>query len=119
MKRKPLGNKMIWLVVGYMFLFVFRPFEYWDILGTLRIERIYMIAMLLAMMFSKQVRYIPHKINKAVIGFFLVIMTASVFAFDTSEAYPVAFDYFKLIVFYFVIIMTIRDAEDLKLFIVA
>ena len=30
---------MFWLLVGYMFLFIHRPFEFWPALGDLHIER--------------------------------------------------------------------------------
>ena len=39
---------MPWLLVGYMFLFVHRPFEVWPVLGDLRVERIYMLVMIVA-----------------------------------------------------------------------
>jgi O-antigen ligase len=113
------SNFMLWMVIGYLFLFVFRPFEYWQLLGTLRIERIYMIIMLVMMIFSTKTRYVPHIINKAVVSFFLVMVIASIFAFNQGDAYIVTFDYFKIIVFYFVIIMTIRDSDDLKVFVAA
>lgn len=110
---------LLWMVIGYLFLFIFRPYEYWEFLGTLRIERIYMIIMLIMVALSNQTRFVPHKINRTVIGFFLVMVAASVFAFNSSDAFPRTFDYFKLIVFYFVIIMTIRDSDDLKTFVLA
>ncbi|MGH7171740.1 MAG: O-antigen ligase family protein, partial [Gemmataceae bacterium] len=43
---------MIWLLGGYMWLFVHRPFEVWPVLGTFQIERAYMILMLLVWLFS-------------------------------------------------------------------
>ena len=34
---------MVWLLIGYMFLFIHRPFEVWPALGDLRIELCYML----------------------------------------------------------------------------
>jgi hypothetical protein len=34
---------MRWLLIGYMLLFIHRPFEVWPWLGDLHIERIYML----------------------------------------------------------------------------
>ena len=34
---------MRWLLIGYMFLFIDRPFEVWPWLGDLHVERIYML----------------------------------------------------------------------------
>ena len=39
---------MLWILIGYMFLFIHRPFEIWPALGTLHIERLYMLGTLLA-----------------------------------------------------------------------
>jgi hypothetical protein len=35
---------VIWLLIGYMWLFIHRPFEVWPWLGAYHIERIYMLA---------------------------------------------------------------------------
>ena len=37
------GAAMRWLLIGYMFLFIDRPFEVWPWLGDLHIERLYML----------------------------------------------------------------------------
>src|SRR6476660_2928658 len=37
------GASMRWLLIGYMFLFIDRPFEVWQWLGDLHVERIYML----------------------------------------------------------------------------
>ena len=37
------GAAMRWLLIGYMFLFIDRPFEVWPWLGDLHVERIYML----------------------------------------------------------------------------
>ena len=34
---------MIWLLGGYMWLFIHRPFKVWPWLGELRVERVYML----------------------------------------------------------------------------
>lgn len=110
---------MFYLILGYLFLFVFRPYEVWPFLAAFRIERVYMFMLLAAVLSWNKKRYISHPINNAVIGFFMVILAASTFAFNSSEAFPVAFEYFKLLVFYFIIILTIQDEKELKTFILA
>ena len=37
---------MVWMLGGYMWLFVHRPFEVWPWLGDFQIERIYMLLMI-------------------------------------------------------------------------
>lgn len=110
---------MLWLVVGYMFLFIFRPYEYWPILADLRIERLYMLGLMVLVFLSTRKRYIPHKINAMVLGFFAIMLVSAVTAYNPDAAFDVTFNYFKLLVFYFVVIMTIEDEEQLKLFITA
>jgi hypothetical protein len=45
---------LTWLLGGYLFLLIFRPYEYWPILGEFRIERIYMIGFIGAVALSSQ-----------------------------------------------------------------
>lgn len=110
---------MLWLVVGYMFLFIFRPYEYWTILADLRIERLYMLGLMVLVFVSTRKRYIPHRINAVVLGFFAIMLLSAVTAYNTDAAFDVTFNYFKLLVFYFIVILTIEDEEQLKLFITA
>ena len=39
---------MPWLLIGYMYLFLHRPFEVWPEIGEYRVERIYMLITLVA-----------------------------------------------------------------------
>lgn len=110
---------MIWLLCGYLFLFIFRPFEYWPILGTLRIERVYMLVLLLAVFLNKEKRYIPHSITKASILFFFTMVVSAFYAISGVDAYDQTYEYFKLLVFYFVVILCIRDEVELKHFLIA
>lgn len=110
---------MLWLIIGYMFLFVFRPFEYWPTLGDYRIERVYMIVLLIVLFLWRGKRYLPHAINNAILLFLGIMLVSSVWAFSTGDAYRATFDYFKLVVFYFVILLTIKDERQLKAFVIA
>ena len=110
---------MLWLVIGYLFLFIFRPYEYWPILGTFHVERIYMIVLLVSVLNSKNKHYVSHAINKSVLWFLLAIIAAALFAFDKSVAFESVQEYCKLLIFYFLIILTIRDEKDLKVFLFA
>lgn len=110
---------MLWLVIGYLFLFIFRPYEYWPILGEFRIERIYMMLLLLALFLNKEKRYIPHEITRAALLFFASMVISGLFASHGAEAFDQCFEYFKLLVFYFVIILCLRDEADLKTFLFA
>ncbi|MFO0754799.1 MAG: O-antigen ligase family protein [Thermodesulfovibrionales bacterium] len=110
---------MLWLVVGYLFLFVFRPFEYWPALAAVRLERVYMLFLMTAVFLWSHRKHKPHPVNTALFAFFSAMLLSSLFAFKMQEAYQASFDYFKLIVFYYIIVLTLRDEEQMKKFIIA
>ncbi|NWF57402.1 MAG: O-antigen ligase family protein [Syntrophaceae bacterium] len=120
----PLGqgariNPMLWGTVGYLFLFIFRPFEYWEWLGEWRIERVYMICLLIALTFWKGNRYVHHSITTAFIAFFMVICLSVFIAYRPEEAIWTAEEYLKLMVLYFVIITTVRTEGELRFLVIA
>ncbi len=110
---------MIYLVAGYMFLFIFRPFEYWPFLGDLRIERVYILFLMVAVFFWRDKRYLPHQVNRLVLLFLLVMGLSSLTALSFEAAHTATFEYFKILVFYFILLFTLKDEEDLKKFVLA
>ena len=58
---------MLWLLLGYMFLFIHRPFEIWPVLGEFRIERIYMLGTLLIVAGSPRKRFLPNRQHFAIL----------------------------------------------------
>ncbi len=110
---------MLWMVIGYLFLFIFRPWEYWPALAPFRIERLYMIFLLALVFLWQGRRHIPHLITRWIMAFLFILLLSSIAAYRWTDASEALFDYFKLIVFYFVIIMTVKDERDLKKFILA
>jgi O-antigen ligase len=108
---------MIYLLGGYMWLYVHRPFEVWPALGTLQIERIYMCFMLLAWLFSPDKGWTPNRIHFA-LAFFAATATLSwicspfmgeTICMETIE------NYYKVTVFYVMVVTTIRDESQLRL----
>ncbi|HTU90494.1 MAG TPA: O-antigen ligase family protein, partial [Gemmataceae bacterium] len=109
---------MIWLLGGYMWLFIHRPFEVWPVLGTLQIERIYMIGMLLLWLFSPK-GWVANRIHW-VTAFFSVFLLASWLLspyMDETSCSATIEDYFKVLVFYVLVVTTVRDERSLKLLI--
>src|SRR5690242_10752426 len=107
---------MIWLLGGYMWLFIHRPFEVWPALGTLQIERVYMIAMLLVWLVSPK-RWLPnrnHWVTAVFSGFLLLSWLLSPYMEQPICAGTVE-DFFKVIVFYLLVVTTVRDERSLKL----
>ncbi len=110
---------MLYLVAIYMFFFIFRPFEYWPILGEYRIERVYMLFLLSALFFWQGKKYLPHTVNRLVLLFFAVMAVSTLWALRVDVAFEATFEFFKLMVFFFILVLTLRDEKDLKFFILA
>lgn len=109
---------MIWLLGGYMWLYVHRPFEVWPVLGTLQIERVYMILMLLVWLFSPK-GWIANRMHWVTAFFSIVLFLCWMLSpyMDQKKCAGTVEDYFKVIVFYVLVVTTVRDERTLKLLI--
>jgi O-antigen ligase len=108
---------MIWLLGGYMWLFVHRPFEVWPSLGALQIERAYMLIMLLVWLVSPGKTFLPNRIHLALLLLTFGIITAwlvSPYA-NMPGCADVVENFAKVAVFYFLVITTVRTEKQLRL----
>jgi len=103
------------MLVGYLFLLIFRPYEYWPVLGALRVERVYMLTFMAMAFFSKEKRFIPHPINGMVVVFTLCLLVSGIFAYRWSSASVLIEDYLKFVIFYFMVIISVRNERDFRL----
>jgi O-antigen ligase len=108
---------MIWLLGGYMWLFVHRPFEVWPVLGAMQIERVYMIVMLVVWLVSPGKGWVANRIHYALAAFTAVL--AASWLLSPYMDQPICTDtienYFKVAVFYVLVITTVRDERGLRL----
>jgi O-antigen ligase len=65
---------MRWVLIGYMFLFIHRPFEVWPSLGDLHIERVYMFGALLALVVCPGKKWLGNVQHLAYFGFALAVV---------------------------------------------
>src|ERR1700722_16750532 len=97
-----------------MWLFIHRPFEYWTVLGAIQIERVYMILMLAFWAVAPGKGWISNRLHFVVVGFFMVLMASWV----ASPYMPLLSDtvenYCKVLIFYFLVVTTVRDEEGLR-----
>ncbi len=109
---------MIWLLGGYMWLFIHRPFEVWPALGALQIERVYMIGLLLVWLFSPK-GWTANRNHWVTAVFSALLLASWVFSpyMDQLVCSAVVEDYFKILVFYVLVVTTVRDERSLKLLI--
>src|SRR5262245_14892398 len=107
---------MIWLLGGYMWLYIHRPFEFWKVLGTLQIERVYMAGVLLFWLMHSGKRWVANRLH----GVFLVF-TAALLLCWFSSPFPselgakVWDDHWKVGVLYVLLLSTVRDEKGLRL----
>ena len=108
---------MNWLLVGYMWLFVHRPFEIWTFLGALRIERVYMLFVIAVWLIGVgEKRPLGNIFTPAVFLFTLAITAATMFSPYTDIFENGDFqDWIKYIVFYVILMTSVKTEHDLKI----
>jgi O-antigen ligase len=106
---------MVWLLSGYIWLYLHRPFEYWTFLGDIRLERIYMIFLIVAWAFQ------PGKVwsfNRLYIAIFF--LTVAIFGAWFSSPFPqelgekVWDDNWKVATLFVLLVTSIRDEKQLR-----
>jgi O-Antigen ligase len=105
---------MHWLLIGYMFLFIHRPFELWPALGELHVERVYILGVMLAWAVWPGKRWIPNRQHVAYFAF----ATAVVFSWAMSpwadDGQIVVENWFKVLVFYVLLVTSASDEKGLR-----
>ena len=106
---------MIWLLGGYMWLFIHRPFEVWPWIGEYRVERVYMIVMIVCWAAFANKSWIKNRLNTGVFCLAMAILASNLMSpyseFMSSEMVQ---DWFKVLVFYILVVTSIRDERDLR-----
>jgi len=109
------GNKMPWFLGGYMWLYLHRPFEFWPDLGAIQIERMYMIALLVIWVVYAQKSLV---LNRVQLGVAMLILCLAICWVNTpysqGPGYKIIEDHFKVGVFFFLLLTSIKDQKTLK-----
>jgi O-antigen ligase len=105
---------MIWMLGGYMWLFVHRPFEYWPVLGAMQIERLYVVIMALVWAGTPDKGLVPNRIHAAVLFFTLVLLATWVASPYMDKGADTVENYFKVALFYLMVVTTVRDEKSLR-----
>lgn len=112
---------MLYLVIGYMWLFIHRPFEVWPVLGTIRLELAYMLLLGLVWLFHGRKKWLPNTLHAAILAFscaMVVCWLASPWA-GIDQCSLMVENYLKLVVFYVVLVTVVQDEAGLKLLVKA
>ncbi len=105
---------MHWLLIGYMFLFIDRPFEVWPWLGDLHVERVYMLLTLVAWCVLPGKRFLPNVQQAAYALFAFAVLLAWIASPWNEQGQPVVEDWLKIVVFYVLLTTTVNDERKLK-----
>ena len=109
---------MHWMLIGYMFLFIHRPFEVWPILGDFRVERIYMLCTMIAWLLYPGKRWIANFQHWAYLSLSLAVLLAWLMSRWMAGSQPIVEDWFKIVVFYFLLVTTVSNERALKIMVV-
>ncbi len=105
---------MIWLLGGYMWMFIHRPFEVWPVLGSLQIERVYMILMLGFWAVAPGKGWISNRLHAALFAFFIVLILSWLASPYASLVFDTVENYCKVAIFYLLVVTCVRDEKDLR-----
>jgi O-antigen ligase len=110
---------MIWLLGGYMWLYVHRVFEVWPSLGEMQVERGYMLVMLLAWVVSPSKGLVGNRIHAAMAYFTFALVAAWALSpyGDRPSCVDSVENFAKVAVFYVLVITSVRDERGLRLLI--
>jgi O-antigen ligase len=105
---------MLWILIGYMWLFIHRPFEVWPTLGDLHFERFYMLgAMAYALVYPNK-RWLPNPQHSAYFAFAAAVAVCWLASPWADKAEEVVENYFKILVFYVLLVTAVHDEKSLK-----
>jgi hypothetical protein len=101
-----------------MWLYIHRPFEIWPILADLRVERVYMVFTIACWMFTSK-SWTSNRVNAGVLALAVSIFLSTAFSNYTGFATVAIQDWFKILIFYVMLVSSVRDERQLKQIIVA
>jgi len=104
----------MYLLIGYMFLFIHRPFEVWPLLGKIQLERVYVLITLISWFFYPRKVWIRSLHTPAFIFFILAMVLSYLVSPYPDTGWFVLDKYLKQSVFYFLVLSTVSDAQMLR-----
>lgn len=105
---------MHWLLIGYMFLFIDRPFEIWPILGDVHFERVYFLAVFVYWLAYSGKRWISNYQHGAYLVFAISVAACWVMSPWAEQGQVVVENWFKILFFYVLFVTSVNDAKGLK-----
>ena len=104
---------MHWLLVGYMFLFIHRPFEFWPLLGDIHLERLY-IAFVFVIWLVQPKQWLPNAQHLAYAAFASAVFLCWAMSPYADAGQQVVEDWFKIVFFYVMFVTIVHDEKTLR-----
>jgi len=105
---------MLWLLIGYIWLFVHRPFEVWPWIGELRVELVY-ISIVGAIWACAAKKKLPsNPLHFAFAFFAMTLLVCCLLSPWSEECMPPLEAYCKLLVFYVLLVTTVSNEYALR-----
>jgi hypothetical protein len=105
---------MLWLLIGYMWLFIHRPFEIWPALGAIRFELLYMLFTGGVWLLYPGKRWIPNALHRAFFALAGVMIFCCLLSPWADKGFPILDFYLKQMVFYVVLVTVVHEEGGLK-----
>ncbi|WP_029897871.1 O-antigen ligase family protein [Desulfohalovibrio reitneri] len=102
------------LISIYLFLLIFRPYEYWPQLGSLYIQKVFMILLLICAFVYRDKRFRMDTLHLWLFVLVLSLLLSTATAWDVPLAWEMTVKYLKVMVFYLVLVMTVHGQERLE-----
>ncbi|MCE9533194.1 MAG: O-antigen ligase family protein [Planctomycetes bacterium] len=104
---------MHWLLVGYMFLFIHRPFEFWPLLGDIHLERLYIGAVFVVWLLQPK-QWLPNAQHMAYAAFAFAVLLCWMMSPWAEQGEHVVEDWFKIVFFYCLMVTCVHDEKSLR-----
>jgi O-antigen ligase len=105
---------MVLLMMGYLFLIMYRPAEVWPVLGTLRIELLYMMPVGAVWLASPDKRLSFNGLVFGVVGMVAAVVICAIASPWADKCLDIVDPWIKLQVFFFMLITSVNDEKSMK-----
>src|SRR5262249_2267340 len=105
--------------IGYLFLFIHRPFEIWPSLGDFRIELLYALVLAAAWLVAPNKRMLGGTLQLPFYGFAMAMLISWLASPWSSQGQIVVEDYLKLFPFFIAAFTLVHEETQLKHLILA
>ena len=106
---------MIYILIGYIWLFIHRPFEIWESLGTFRLELVYVLFAVTVWILSGRIRWSGNPLHLAYGAFALAMVMCWARAGGPVRRTSSWKTISDTLVFYVLLVTSVHDEKELKL----